>query len=100
MGDDHDTTPTGTFHELRTSGLLWLFNTAVLHPRGFAVGFVYPDDATAYQITAGAVEPIGWQLFGDGTEPWRFDIDDATLDRLFDSVQTLLAVQQDEPDGH
>jgi hypothetical protein len=45
--------------ELRSSGLLWLINRVVFHPRGFALGLVRRDG-----------EFIGWQLFGDGREVW------------------------------
>jgi hypothetical protein len=48
--------------ELRSSGLLWLINTVVFHPRGFALA-LHVDDS-------GAV--TGWSLQGDGTEAWTF----------------------------
>jgi len=50
------------FHK---SGLLWLVNTAVLHPRGFAL---------ALELTADGV-PIGLSVVGDGTEPWAYEDD-------------------------
>lgn len=51
------------FAELSASGLLWLINTSVLHPRGFALALVIDESGTA----------TGWQLLGDGTEPWMYD---------------------------
>jgi hypothetical protein len=44
--------------DLSTTGLLWLINRTVFHPRGFALGIT----------TDGSM----WQLLGDGTEPWSF----------------------------
>jgi hypothetical protein len=69
--------------EFRTSGLLWLLNRAVLHPRGFAVGFSY---AEGDDIDTAA--PIGWVLYGDGTEAWRFPEDDPETE--FMAVENLL----------
>lgn len=64
--------------ELRSSGLLWLINRTVFHPRGYALALV--------QDEAGAV--IGWQLDGDGTEPWAFGggIDETTLFALAEAT--------------
>jgi hypothetical protein len=47
--------------ELRDSGLLWLINRAVFHPRGFALALSYHGG-----------EVVGWKLLGDGSEPWQF----------------------------
>jgi hypothetical protein len=44
--------------DLRTDGLLWLINTTVFHPRGFAL---------AMDVKSGALS-----LMGDGTEPWSY----------------------------
>lgn len=49
------------FADLMHSGLLWLINTTALHPRGFALALVLRGD-----------EVTGWNLIGDGTEPWVF----------------------------
>lgn len=48
--------------ELRTTGLLWLINRTVFHPRGYALAIVVRDGLA-----------VGWQLLGDGSEVWRFD---------------------------
>lgn len=55
------------FHELSESGLLWLINRAVFHPRGFALALVRQGGVL-----------VGWRLLGDGSEPWRFDGDEDT----------------------
>lgn len=47
--------------DLRTTGILWLINAAVFHPRGFALALVRHQG-----------ELVGWRLVGDGTEPWVF----------------------------
>jgi len=70
--------------ELRDSGLLWLINTSVFHPRGYALG----------------MSNEGWVLFGDGSEPWQFGADPTpeqrelygakSLDELFALVKTLM----------
>ncbi len=58
-----DTPPTARpFEELTESGLLWLINASVLHPRGVALALVFDDAGHA----------TGWRLLGDGGEPWSF----------------------------
>lgn len=52
--------------ELRDSGLLWLINRVVFHPRGFAFGLVWEDG-----------QLVGWALRGDGSQPWEFGGDEA-----------------------
>ncbi|MHC3474663.1 hypothetical protein ACYF6T_39040 [Streptomyces sp. 7R007] len=52
--------------ELKESGLLWLINRTVFHPRGLALGVAYTDDG----------EVIGWTLLGDGSEPIHFSPED------------------------
>jgi hypothetical protein len=61
---------TRTFDELQATGLLWLINRTVFHPRGFALGLVYSDGEVA-----------GWALQGDGRDPYRYgdDIDEPDL---------------------
>lgn len=78
----HDGTPLG-FTELRDSGLLWLINTAVLHPRGYAMALADDEEGEAY----------GWSIVGDGTEPWQFGCDEGSQDRLdecFAAIKALL----------
>ena len=68
------------FAELRDTGLLWLINTSVLHPRGFALALHLDEQGNA----------TGWSLLGDGTEPYVFQLQDAEADRLFHAVETTL----------
>lgn len=75
------------FSEFRTEGILWLLNTSVMHPRGFALVFHYDGTDPEPQT-----EPTGWSIIGDGTEPWvmqdgpdnnaRFEAFEALLDSL------------------
>lgn len=44
-------------------GLLWMVNTSVLHPRGFALGVIRDKETK---------EPQELVLLGDGSEPWYF----------------------------
>jgi hypothetical protein len=59
----HEDSPGREFRELSESGLLWLINATVFHPRGFAL-------ALSMDTLTGVV--TGWDLIGDGTEPWRY----------------------------
>lgn len=70
---------TFTMEEFRTNGLLWLVNTAVFHPRGLAISFVFDDDEKV----------IGWRVQGDGTEPWYFEKSEA-IDASFLAAQEFL----------
>jgi hypothetical protein len=69
-----------SWDDLRSSGLLWLINRVVFHPRGWALGMAFDCDD----------EPIGWKLLGDGSEPWRFEIDEHEEDALFEAVKQTL----------
>jgi len=61
-----DMPPIRPFEELRDSGLLWLINKVVFHPRGYALALHYegklPDLGKC----------TGWSLQGDGSETWIF----------------------------
>ncbi len=59
--------------DLRGDGLLWLINTSILHPRGYAMAI--------------GSETGELSLLGDGSEPWRFGMD---CDEQFAAVQALL----------
>lgn len=72
------------WQELKTTGLLWLINAAVLHPRGYALALVYSGGDHN--------EPMGWRLLGDGSEPWIFN--DPT-DEPFTHVESFLAAHRD-----
>lgn len=69
--------PTRAFEELRTHGLLWLINTTVFHPRGYALALQLQDGVAT-----------GWRLLGDGSEPWTFG---ETLDAEFAASEAFLA---------
>ena len=47
----------------RDTGLMWLVNTSLLHPRGFAL---------ALELTGDGI-PLGLSVVGDGSEPWAYD---------------------------
>jgi hypothetical protein len=65
---------------LREDGLVWMLNTAILHPRGFALGY-NPADKT-------------FELQGDGSERWAYEESDrdfsAQLDRRFEAFEAML----------
>lgn len=61
-----------TFEEARPTGLLWAINKVLMHPRGFALAFEYPDGSELEDIKANAVAPMGFSVVGDGSEPWSF----------------------------
>lgn len=65
------------FDDLRESGLLWLINTTVFHPRGMALTLQYDGP-----------ELIGWRLFKDD-EVWVFPDEDAN--ESFAAFNTFLA---------
>lgn len=66
------------FAELSDTGLLWLINRVVLHPRGFALGLVKDENGDA----------TGWALVGDGSEPWWFNAGEEQAQ--FEAVTKLL----------
>lgn len=76
------------FKAARWTGLLWAINKVLMHPRGFALAFEFPEGATREQIEAHQVDPIGWSIMGDGTEPWQFT--DGLDDIGFDAFEDLL----------
>jgi hypothetical protein len=88
---DDDGTPTvRPLAELRTTGLLWLINRTVLHPRGYALGFDLDADGNA----------VGWVLLGDGTESWNYD-ESVDENELFRNVEALFAsLRPDDREGH
>jgi YD repeat-containing protein len=69
------------FSELPGTGLLWLINRVVFHPRGWALAFHYDDRG----------ELLGWSLIGDGAEVWSMD--PKGEDETFAKVQALLTPQ-------
>jgi hypothetical protein len=73
--------------ELRDSGLLWLINRCVFHPRGLALALVADE--------AGQVK--GWQLTGNGSEPMWFSPDDEAA--LFAAAKATLTAAEHEHGG-
>jgi hypothetical protein len=71
------------FSELRDTGLLWLINRVVFHPRGWALAYHYDNDG----------ELIGWSLVGDGNEVWSMTPEGE--DEVFAKVQALLTPKVD-----
>lgn len=67
--------------DLQETGLLWLINRVVFHPRGFALAMVYSHDG----------EFMHWALQGDGSEPWTFADDESDLFRRAEAVFTAAA---------
>lgn len=68
-----------TFEEWRDTGLLWLINRTVFHPRGFALALVYADGVA-----------VGWSLLGDGSEAWMYGDEQAETEK-FRAVEATFA---------
>lgn len=68
--------------ELRDSGLLWLINRTVFHPRGLALSLHFNEGAVT-----------GWSLIGNGSEIIAFD--EEQDDRGFERAQATLAAAVD-----
>lgn len=60
-----DLDPGRPLSELRDTGLLWLINRAVFHPRGYALALHISDPDAA-----GVKAVTGWSLEGDGNDVW------------------------------
>jgi hypothetical protein len=88
-----DVTPGAPFNQLSTTGLLWLINRTVFHPRGFALALHYPEASTREEIDAGEAECTGWSLLGDGTEVWSFT--EQVDDECFALVEAFLAATKE-----
>jgi hypothetical protein len=73
-----------TFEELRSTGLLWLINASVFHPRGCALALVYRDGQ--------GEPPTGWTLIsaGDG-QPFSY-ADDPEIHALFRQAEITLSL--------
>lgn len=76
-----------TLEDLRSTGLLWLINTTVFHPRGYALGVQNRGETDNPELV----------LLGDGSEPWRFSVHEDQLQELFDAVNETLKVWVPEP---
>jgi hypothetical protein len=74
-----DPSLTKDWKEFRESGLLWLINRVVFHPRGYSIGLVFDAEGETC---------IGWQLSGDGSGCFVFNPD--VEPERFDKVKELL----------
>lgn len=70
------------WNDLRTTGLLWLINRVVFHPRGFCLGLYADNDEEPFNI-------VGWQIKGNGSETFNFKPEDD--DRHLLEVEALFA---------
>lgn len=68
------------FEALNEKGVLWLINRTVFHPRGFALALDFTEDGKAE----------GWQLWGNGDEPWGFALSEGEEEKKFNAVNELL----------
>jgi hypothetical protein len=59
----HRDWPGRPLRQLSESGLLWLINATCFHPRGYAL---------ALSMDTRTGEVTGWDILGDGTEPWSY----------------------------
>lgn len=71
------TLPEGVPVDLHADGLLWLINTVVFHPRGFALARLEGIDGDSYYLQ------------GDGTEPWAWDAS-IDVDDLFARAEAAM----------
>lgn len=72
------------FADLSATGLLWLINRVVFHPRGLALA-IHVDDAGV---------ATGWTLLGDGKKCFTFNAADD--DESFARLQQFLSAHRDE----
>lgn len=63
------------------TGLLWLINRVVFHPRGYTLAVIEEDDGTV----------TGWEMLGDGLSVWTFteEDDDECFARVTDYFASL-----------
>lgn len=95
------------FADLRPTGLLWLINVTVFHPRGYALALHFED--AEHQVCT------GWSLMGDGSESWSMrdpemtpeleaiiavdPVAGMTNDDLFRAAAALLKPKLDMPES-
>lgn len=78
-----------SFEEMRFNGLLWMINRVVFHPRGYALAFQYPDGSDLSDVEEHLVEPEGFAILGDGSEPWNYH-EDINEDHHFEMFNKFL----------
>lgn len=62
----------GSAYEMKhfvNEGLLWLVNSTTFWPRGYSLGFAVEDSETVPNSDAEG-EVYGFNIYGDGSEPW------------------------------
>ena len=69
--------------DLFDDGLLWLINRTVFHPRGYALAVGLDDDGKI----------SGFELWGNGDEPWQFGADIQENERFAAVEQVLEALR-------
>lgn len=82
--------PLRPFGELSDTGMLWLINRVVFHPRGFALAIHRDDDGNA----------TGWAMQGMGDEVWTFtnEADDECFAKVEAFIASLRPVSLDSGD--
>lgn len=73
-----DESPPRPLIELRDTGMLWLINRVVFHPRGLALALARNKETN---------EIVGWRMEGDGSQCWSFTEAD---DESFAQAQAFL----------
>lgn len=73
--------------DLRDTGILWLINRVVFHPRGFALAL----DVETNEVGE-PTEVTGWRLQGDGSECWVFSAE--SDDKHLAEVEALFAAHR------
>lgn len=70
-----------SFDQLRETGVLFMVNRVLLHPRGYALALEYGE---------GEKEPRGWNIVGNGKEIWSFYHNEEQVH--FDAFEHLLEI--------
>lgn len=78
MSRQPEPTDAGPVIDLQQTGLLWLINRVVFHPRGFALAF---DPKTRV-----------FTLLGNGRESWHFELPEGNEDYLMHMANQTLGV--------
>jgi len=72
-----------SWDQMLDTGLLWLVNRVVLHPRGLALAFDYGH---------GEAQPRGWSLVAaEPGEPFTFGLPDGYEAERFQAIEALFA---------
>ncbi len=78
--------PVHSFDELRATGVLWLINRAVLHPRGYALALDYLRGGKDQ-----GEQPTGWSIHAAAEgETFTFELEPGFDDERFRALEALL----------